>query len=1086
MRFPRVLAVLGTILVLQACKHPLAIVGEGDIIDLNNSGYGCTLEQFQSGDPACSENEVSGDYYVNYRAEPRPGWRFVRWEGPCAQSSEFQHCRVDASADAVSWWDANVDTEIPPSTAVFEPVTGMTGYLADAPVAGVTYITPTQQGVTSANGSFHYLEGESIRFLIGSTLLGEVEGQERVTPFDLAGAAIVTGQQAEQALRDDEESFQAVVNISVLLQSLDRDADPSNGIEIPASVSALLEEVSLDVNQGWSGFQNDQQLRSVIARANKLDRFSVAHGLTLPATALNHLYQQVGIAAPTLALSREVSTEHNGEQGSSYSYYDGDGNLVRREAYYGQGALSEVEHWEYDERGYLIRNEAEASGAERSEKRYYNEQGKPTLYTVDEDGDGLPESRETWSYNSQGDLLRWEVDDESDGSLEYLARWHYQYDDNGRLTQASFESEAKGEEDEEDESAIANYQYDANDHLIRVDLVGGELDVAAEGLGIGVIAHLGLGETYSVTYQYDAQGNLTTEVRFGANQEMGSNMESYFYDDEGRLVRMESELLTTGPLPSGVGVTVYEYDENGYLVLQVTDLGNDGEPNLTTSYENDSYGNPLRVETEEELDDDESIIEVWVYLYEYDSAGNVVRREQMQIGGEEQAVFLYQYYADGVVALERKVVNESGYGHLSSWYYDSLGNAIREEHDEDGDGSVDRLVAYQYDDNGNVTRQFVDYSDANEPDALTTYDYDARHQLTDKELDIGADGALDAYARWRYDADGKLLRHEANCEVEGEELTFSCFEFSGSPFPGQSAEMYSYEYDEENDLEITTSLFDFDGDGIYERSSRIAADTEGRTVSHAYDEDGDGLYENMYSFAYHENGEVQRQTHTQDGNGDGVPDEVYVLEFNERGQLLRDTEDTNGDGVPERVETREYSADGERTEVDTNGDGIPDEISYIEFDAYGNLTREVEDENGDGIPEAITVIHREYDDDGNEVLEEVDEGDDGTLESTETVEYDGNGNILRLIRIENYDDWQEYIETNEYDASGNLVRKEVQHTEVEDEGEQRVELRVHMYTYDAAGNLISESETSDWDGDGTTDSSSSRHYQTAGWGHLFQ
>ena len=60
----RVLTVIAVILLLHACKHPLEIQGQGDIVDLNGSGHGCTLEQFQAADAACTENEVLGDYSV--------------------------------------------------------------------------------------------------------------------------------------------------------------------------------------------------------------------------------------------------------------------------------------------------------------------------------------------------------------------------------------------------------------------------------------------------------------------------------------------------------------------------------------------------------------------------------------------------------------------------------------------------------------------------------------------------------------------------------------------------------------------------------------------------------------------------------------------------------------------------------------------------------------------------------------------------------------------------------------------------------------------------------------------------------------
>ena len=109
------------LLVLPACKHPLAIVGEGDIVELNGSGRGCTLEQYQLQDAACTDNEATGDYLVNYRAIARPGWTFVRWDGACGPKSSFPDCRFDYPAASVNFWDANfAHIPTPPLTAVFE------------------------------------------------------------------------------------------------------------------------------------------------------------------------------------------------------------------------------------------------------------------------------------------------------------------------------------------------------------------------------------------------------------------------------------------------------------------------------------------------------------------------------------------------------------------------------------------------------------------------------------------------------------------------------------------------------------------------------------------------------------------------------------------------------------------------------------------------------------------------------------------------------------------------------------------------------------------------------------------------------
>ena len=102
---------------IQGCSHPLEIVGQGDITDLNGSEFGCTLEQYQAEDDACVKNLVIGGYDVNYKAVARPGWQFVRWDGAgCGPSSQFPDCKFVASADVVlKFWFKT----LPASTAVF-------------------------------------------------------------------------------------------------------------------------------------------------------------------------------------------------------------------------------------------------------------------------------------------------------------------------------------------------------------------------------------------------------------------------------------------------------------------------------------------------------------------------------------------------------------------------------------------------------------------------------------------------------------------------------------------------------------------------------------------------------------------------------------------------------------------------------------------------------------------------------------------------------------------------------------------------------------------------------------------------------
>ncbi len=55
----RFVASISVALLLQACKHPLAIEGEGDIIEQLLGHRGCTREEFQASSPRCLENEVT-------------------------------------------------------------------------------------------------------------------------------------------------------------------------------------------------------------------------------------------------------------------------------------------------------------------------------------------------------------------------------------------------------------------------------------------------------------------------------------------------------------------------------------------------------------------------------------------------------------------------------------------------------------------------------------------------------------------------------------------------------------------------------------------------------------------------------------------------------------------------------------------------------------------------------------------------------------------------------------------------------------------------------------------------------------------
>ncbi len=86
----RLLLIISCLAALAACKQPLAIRGEGDIVELKRGERGCALEEFRAGWTRCTDNEILGSESLVYRALPRPGWAFSHWEGSCAKASKGQ------------------------------------------------------------------------------------------------------------------------------------------------------------------------------------------------------------------------------------------------------------------------------------------------------------------------------------------------------------------------------------------------------------------------------------------------------------------------------------------------------------------------------------------------------------------------------------------------------------------------------------------------------------------------------------------------------------------------------------------------------------------------------------------------------------------------------------------------------------------------------------------------------------------------------------------------------------------------------------------------------------------------------------
>lgn len=91
------------------------------------------------------------------------------------------------------------------------------GQFLDSAVSGLTYETQSRSGVTDANGRFYYWPGEIVIFRLQGLYIGEAPGATVLTPLLITP----TGKHTDYS-----------INVLRLLQSLDSDQTPSNGITL--------------------------------------------------------------------------------------------------------------------------------------------------------------------------------------------------------------------------------------------------------------------------------------------------------------------------------------------------------------------------------------------------------------------------------------------------------------------------------------------------------------------------------------------------------------------------------------------------------------------------------------------------------------------------------------------------------------------------------------------------------------------------------------------------------------------------------------------------------------------------------------
>ncbi len=152
------------------------------------------------------------------------------------------------------------------------------GRFLDSPVQGLSYETPTQSGTTDAWGYFYYEPDQTIRFFIGELEIGRGMADSIMTPMDISADPL-------------DETDPAVVNRCRLLQSLDTDGDPENGIAIAEAVADQTAGIAIDFDQDPDYFAYDPQVMALLDRLNRQSVFPEFRALICAEDALAHFRQ---------------------------------------------------------------------------------------------------------------------------------------------------------------------------------------------------------------------------------------------------------------------------------------------------------------------------------------------------------------------------------------------------------------------------------------------------------------------------------------------------------------------------------------------------------------------------------------------------------------------------------------------------------------------------------------------------------------------------------------------------------------------------------------------------------------------------
>jgi hypothetical protein len=468
-----------------------------------------------------------------------------------------------------------------------------TGYLSASATSGVSYETATQSGVTGEDGEFVYQEGESVRFFLRDTTLGEVPGQRQVTAFDLAGIQALTTGFRGFAEKRTEVSHAA--SIATLLQTLDFDGDPSNGFEITPEVASLFDGVEVDLSRDLFDFTRERTFRTLLNRANDEGLLATYRAPRGRIAVMEHLYAELGIAPGFYApLSMSTDSDADGAPDTLTEYAFQERSTIELETVYGSVLSTSKVTKTFDDHGNVVtRLHEESRVITGYEESTFDADGNPLIRSSHADPNGPANSTTTFFHNMFGELMETDDDAFADGLVDRIET--FDYDERGNRIRHEINDDADGSPN----------RVELQEWNEKRSLIGLSIDAEADGTF----------ETVLIV-DYDEDGRRTRETRYVDGLE--SEIKEWEYDARGLETFYGRDDDADGA-PNWLRHS--HYDEHGRLISQESDDDGDGEIDAVETWTRDANGNELRYEEDSDNDGVADLIDT----YEYDTNGNRTR-----------------------------------------------------------------------------------------------------------------------------------------------------------------------------------------------------------------------------------------------------------------------------------------------------------------------------------------------------------------------------------------------------------------------------------------------------------------------------